>query len=283
MSAPVTVDALLRRAGGRIEAGEARLLLAHLLGRGAAWLYAHGDAVVDAAVETGFMALVDRRAAGEPVAYLTGRRGFWTLDLAVGPATLIPRADTECLVEAALARLPQGAAVEVADLGTGSGPIALAIASERPRARVTATDRSAPALAIARANAVALGLANVAFVSGDWFAPLAGRRFALVASNPPYIAEDDPHLALGDLRHEPRSALASGADGLDDLRRIVAAAPAHLEPGGWLLLEHGHDQGPAVRGLLAEAGFDAVETIVDLEGRDRVGVGRWPGRAGTGC
>lgn len=211
------------------------------------------------------------------MAYLLGRRGFWTLDLAVGPDTLIPRPETELLVEQALQRLPSGQPCRVADLGTGSGAIALAIASERPLAQVVATDRSAAALAVARRNAEALGLASrVGFREGDWFAPLAGERFGLVASNPPYIREGDPHLGQGDLRHEPPSALASGADGLDALRAIVAGAPGHLEPGGWLLLEHGHDQGPAVRALLSDAGFVDVATVPDLEGRDRVGLGRRP-------
>src|SRR5690606_4258090 len=218
------------------------------------------------------------RAAGEPVAYLTGRRGFWTLDLAVTPDTLIPRPETELLVEQALQRLGSEAEARVADLGTGSGAIALAIAAERPLARVAAVDRSAGALAVARANALAHGLeGRVEFLAGDWFAPLQGRRFDLVVSNPPYIAEGDPHLARGDLRYEPAPALASGPDGLDAIRTIVAAAPRHLLPGGWLLLEHGFDQGAAVRGLLEARGFAEVATVPDLEGRDRVSLGRAAG------
>ena len=253
------------------------MLLLHLLDRPQAWLYAHGDAAVPAAAVAGFRALVARREAGEPVAYLLGRRGFWTLDLAVTPDTLIPRPETELLVEQALARLDAAAPARVADLGTGSGAIALAVASERPVAQVVATDRSEAALAVARGNAVANGLeGRVEFRAGDWFAPLAGERFDLVASNPPYIAEGDPHLAEGDLRHEPPAALASGADGLEAIRRIVAAAPGHLRPGGWLLLEHGFDQGPAVRALLVAAGFGEVATVPDLEARDRVSLGRIP-------
>jgi release factor glutamine methyltransferase len=191
----------------------------------------------------------------------------------------VPRPETERLVELALERLPADRAVDVADLGTGSGAIALAIARERPRARVVATDASAAALAVASRNAAALGFdaARVAFVRGDWWAPLGARRFDLVASNPPYIAEGDPHLARGDLRFEPRDALASGADGLDAIRAIVAGAPAHLVDGGWLLLEHGFDQGEAVRRLLEAHGFVAVDTARDLEGRDRVTLGRRPG------
>ncbi len=270
-----SVSACLAWARPRIDPGEAAMLLLHVLGRPQAWLYAHGDDPVPDAAVAGFRTLVARRAAGEPVAYLLGRRGFWTLDLAVTPDTLIPRPETELLVEQALARLDPAAPVRVADLGTGSGAIALAIASERPLARVVATDRSEAALAVARGNATAHGLGDqVEFRAGDWFAPLAGERFDLVASNPPYIAEGDPHLAQGDLRHEPPSALASGTDGLDAIRAIVAAAPAHLSAGGWLLLEHGFDQGPAVRALLAEGGFTDVATEPDLEARDRVSLGR---------
>jgi len=255
---------------------EAELLLGHALRRDRAFLFAHaGDELDDDAAQR-FAALIERRAQGEPVAYLTGTRGFWTLDLAVTPATLIPRPETELLVEAALARMPPKSATapEIADLGTGSGAIALAIASERPDARLVATDRSAEALRIAQENAERLELANVRFLQGDWFAPLAGQRFHLVASNPPYIADGDPHLAQGDLRFEPPTALSSGADGLDAIRRIAAQAPAHLHPNGWLLLEHGHDQGEPVRELLQAAGFIDVETLADLEGRDRVTLGK---------
>jgi release factor glutamine methyltransferase len=206
------------------------------------------------------------------VAYLIGRRSFWTLDLTVTPATLIPRPETELLVELALARLPSGSVGRVADLGTGSGAIALAIAHERPDLAVVATDASSAAVAVARGNAGANALRNVEFREGSWFEPLAGERFDLIASNPPYIAEGDPHLAS--LQHEPALALTSGADGLDAIREIVAAAPGHLQPGGWLLLEHGWDQGNAVRALLQAADFVEVSTARDLEGRDRIGLGR---------
>ncbi|MEN1941837.1 peptide chain release factor N(5)-glutamine methyltransferase [Luteimonas sp. MJ174] len=272
-----SVAGCLAWAQDRVDPGEATLLLGYALDRGLAWLFAHADAAVAGAAAGRFQALVARRAAGEPVAYLVGSRGFWTLDLAVTPDTLIPRPETELLVEQALARLNPAASPRVADLGTGSGAIALAIASERPRASVVATDRSEAALAVARGNAAAHGLERrVEFRAGDWFAPLAGERFDLVASNPPYIADGDPHLRQGDLRHEPGAALASGPDGLEAIRRIVAAAPGHLSPGGWLLLEHGYDQAAAVRALLAAAGFEEVATVVDLEARDRVSLGRRP-------
>ncbi|WP_133478992.1 peptide chain release factor N(5)-glutamine methyltransferase [Cognatilysobacter segetis] len=269
------IDALLREARARLDGGEAELLLAHVLGHSPAWLFAHGDDTADDALQAEFRRLVDRRVAGEPVAYLVGRRGFWTFDLDVGPATLIPRPETELLVELVLERLPPGA-VDVADLGTGSGAIALAVAKERPAARVVATDASADALSVARCNAARLGLDRVRFLLGDWYAPLAGAQFDLIASNPPYIAEGDPHLARGDLRHEPPTALASGVDGLDAIRILAAGARAHLRRGGWLLVEHGFDQGEAVRALLAGAGLRDVSTARDLEDRDRVTLGRAP-------
>lgn len=266
-----------RRLGdeGRAEAG---LLLAHVLDRPPAWLWAHGDDPVDAAVRDRFEALVDRRLAGEPVAYLTGRRGFWRFDLRVSPDTLIPRPETERLVELALEHLPVDRALRLLDLGTGTGAIALALAAERPKARVVAVERIAGAAAVARRNAEALGLsARVHVREGDWFDPVAGERFDLVASNPPYIEDGDPHLGQGDLRFEPRTSLASGTDGLDDLRRIAVAAPAHLLPGGMLLVEHGWRQGEAVRALFAAAGFVDVATACDLEDRERITLGRWPG------
>lgn len=269
-----SADACLRAARVHVEVGEAAMLLAHVLGRSRGWLYAHGDAPVPAPDLARFEQLVARRAAGEPVAYLLGTRGFWRFDLAVTPDTLIPRPETELLVELALARIPAQSAAQLADLGTGSGAIALAIASERPQARVVAVDISGDALEVARGNAAALGLDNVEFRRGDWLSPLAGERFDLIASNPPYIAEGDGHLAQGDLRFEPRGALASGADGLDAIRIIAAAAPAHLRDGGWLLVEHGWEQGAAVRTLFEAAGLVDVATERDLEQRDRVTLGR---------
>ncbi|MGN7724378.1 peptide chain release factor N(5)-glutamine methyltransferase [Luteimonas sp. 22616] len=268
-----SADACLRAARAHVEVGEAALLLAHVLGRSRGWLYAHGDAPVPAPDLARFEQLVARRAAGEPVAYLLGTRGFWRFDLAVTPDTLIPRPETELLVELALARIPAQSAAQVADLGTGSGAIALAIASERPQARVVAVDISGDALEVARGNAAALDLDNVEFRRGDWLSPLAGERCDLIASNPPYIAEGDAHLAQGDLRFEPRGALASGADGLEAIRIIAAAAPAHLRDGGWLLVEHGWEQGAAVRALFEAAGLVDVATEPDLEQRDRVTLG----------
>ncbi|NUR22017.1 peptide chain release factor N(5)-glutamine methyltransferase [Frateuria sp.] len=266
---------LLADAAARLgDRAEADILLGHVLGTPRSWLIAHADDALADSDVAAFAALVARREAGEPVAYLTGRRGFWTLELEVDPATLIPRPETELLVELALARLPAGGSPRVLDLGTGSGAIALAIARECPHARVTATDASAAALVVARRNAGRNRIANVAFVHGDWLAPLVGERFELIVSNPPYIATDDPHLAQGDLRFEPASALASGPDGLDDIRRIVAGARTHLAPGGWLLFEHGWDQGAAARALLEGAGYGEVFTAQDLEGRDRVTGGR---------
>ena len=274
---PTTPEALLRQARARIEANEASMLLAHVLGRTPAWLYAHGGDAIPGADVRRFHELVERRSAGEPVAYLTGRRGFWTLDLAVTPDTLIPRPETELLVELALERVADGLPVRTLDMGTGSGAIALALARERPGAEVTATDRSAAALEVARRNALDHDIGNVRFALGDWYQPVRGMRFGLIASNPPYIADGDGHLERGDLRFEPAGALASGGDGLDALRVIAAGAREHLQPGGWLLVEHGLEQGPAVRALFAEAGLEAVETARDLEDRERVTLGRLPG------
>lgn len=268
----------LADAGGR-DAAEARIdaeiLLAHALAKSRTWLFMHADDPLDDAVAARFSALIERRRAGEPVAYLVGQRGFWRFDLEVTSDTLIPRADTECLVEQALARLPADRALRLLDLGTGSGAIALALAFERQQARVVAVDLSRAAAEVARRNAQRLGLATrVEVREGAWFAPVAGEHFDLIASNPPYIERDDPHLDQDDLRFEPRGALASGTEGLDDLRRIVPAAPAHLRPGGWLLVEHGWRQGAAVRALFLAAGFVEVDTRPDLEGRDRVTLGR---------
>lgn len=278
---PMRLDALLRDAAAQLTMPEGRYeaerLLMHVLGCDRAWLFAHATDPVPAHALATFAALLQRRIAGEPVAYLTGQRDFWTLDLQVTPDTLIPRPETELLVELALERLPEGASLRVADLGTGSGAIALAIASERPQAHVVATDASAAALQIARGNARRNAIGNIEFGHGSWFAPLHGRHYHLIASNPPYIAEGDAHLLQGDLRFEPAAALSSGADGLDAIRAIVAEAPRHLLAGGWLLLEHGWEQGEAIRALLARAGFGEVSTVQDLEARDRVTLGRWPG------
>lgn len=272
-----SVTDLLRAAAppGDIEARhEAEMLLGHALGRPRAWLYANAGFAPDAGERERFDALLHARRAGTPVAYLVGQRGFWTFELEVTPDVLIPRPETELLVEIALKHIAPDADCTVADLGTGSGAIALAIASERPRARVLATDASAAALAVARRNAERLGMGNVELAHGNWCAALADRRFDVIVSNPPYIAAGDRHLDQGDLRFEPAAALASGADGLDAIREICAGAFAQLRPSGWLLLEHGFDQAARVRALLAIEGAIDVATSRDLEDRDRVTSGR---------
>lgn len=247
---------------------EAELLLAHALGVDRAWFFAHAEDRPEAAAIERFEALLARRASGEPVAYILGRRDFWSLPLEVTPATLIPRPETELLVELALERLPKGGSV--LDLGTGSGAIALAIASERPDASVVAVDASASALAVATSNAARLGLQRVIMLESDWYAAIGAQRFDLIVSNPPYVEAGDPHLGEGDLRFEPPSALASGPDGLDDIRRIASGAAQHLVPSGWLLVEHGWNQGPAVRDIFVGAGLSHAFTAQDLEARDRV-------------
>lgn len=214
--------------------------------------------------------LIERRRHGEPIAYLVGSREFWSLDLVVTPATLIPRPETELLVERALSHIPPSAAWSVADLGTGSGAIAIAIARERPFAHVVATDIVEATLAVARTNARRFGTMNVRFQLSDWFAALGGQRFNVIVSNPPYIRADDPHLLAGDVRFEPRAALAAGVDGLVALGKIADGAKAHLASGGRLLLEHGFDQAPAVHHLLAGHGYRNVVTHKDLAGHDRV-------------
>lgn len=284
MSGPPTSVDELRREGllvlrGEEGAGEVDVLLAHVLGRSRAWLRAHGDEPVDEATRARFRDCLARRRVGIPVAYLTGVREFWSLPLQVTPDVLVPRADTERLVEMALDRLPLDRPSRIADLGTGSGAIALALARERPRSTVLATDYSEPALAVAADNARRLGLDDrVRFLRSDWFAALRHERpFDMVVSNPPYLAAGDRHLREGDLRHEPVRALIAGRDGLDAVRTIVSAAPRHLAPDGWLLLEHGLTQGAAVRALMTAAGLAEVATGRDLEGRERVTAGRFAG------
>lgn len=275
-----TVAAALRDAGaslpGESARAEAEMLLAHALGRARTWLFAHGDDELLPEQRDRFLALLRRRREGEPIAHILGQRGFWSLDLIVTADTLVPRPETELLVELALMRIGAASEARVLDLGTGTGAIALAIARERPRARVTAIDASAAALEVAAKNAARHSLAGLRFLRSDWFSALADERFDLVASNPPYIADDDPHLQEGDLRFEPRSALASGVDGLDAIRIIVRQAPLHLQRGGWLLIEHGLEQGEAVRRLFDAAGFVEVQTARDLEQRERVSLGRLP-------
>lgn len=266
-----TVAQLLRESG--LAAVDARVLLRHVLGWSPAQLASRAEVPVAPPLVEAFAALAARRASGEPVAYIIGEREFYGLIFKVTPAVLIPRPETELLVELALERIPADAPCRVLDLGTGSGCVALAIARQRPQSRVTATDCSRDALAVASANARALDVRNVEFVRGDWFDAVAGRRFDLVVSNPPYIAAGDAHLCEGDLRFEPEGALAAGADGLECIRRIVRNAAAHLSVGGWLLLEHGYDQARACRKLLDDAGFRKMLSRCDLAGIERVSGG----------
>ena len=267
------LQAATLRLVGDEAASEARLLLEHAIQRSATWLYTHVDDTLGDDDAGRFESLMLERLRGVPVAYLIGSRGFWSMDLAVTSDVLIPRPETELLVEFALQRIAVDAEVDIADLGTGSGAIALALARERPHAHVLACDASIAALAVARGNAQRLCLANVRFAHGDWYAATDGARFALIASNPPYVAVGDAHLERGDLRFEPALALSSGADGLDAIRTIVAGASAHLVDGGWLLVEHGWDQGDAIRALFEDAGFGDVATHRDLGDRDRVTLG----------
>ncbi len=252
---------------------DAEILLAHVLDCPRSFLYAHPELEVPKRRLQQFQKLVESRAGGTPIAYLKGRREFWSLPLKVGPEVLIPRPETELLVGQALQRIPAGTGWRVADLGTGSGAVALALASERPDCEIWAVDTSAEALNTAAANARELKLSNLKFVRSDWYGALTG-RFHMLISNPPYVASDDPHLQWGDCRFEPRIALTPGDDALASIRVITAKAPDFLEPAGWLLLEHGFDQGAAVRKLLSQAGLNDIETVCDLEGRDRVGLGR---------
>jgi release factor glutamine methyltransferase len=274
------LDTALASAAARLVTGsdsprlDASVLLCHVLDCPRSFLLSHPESPLLPAQAIAFEALVDRRARGEPVAYLTGTKEFWSLDLQVTPDVLVPRPETELLVEAALERLPAGAAGRVADIGTGSGAIALALASERPGLQVIATELSPAAMAVARGNARRLGLA-IEFREGDGCMPLHGECFDLIASNPPYIAPGDPHLAA--LRHEPHLALVAADAGLAMLRRLIRCAPALLGEGGWLLLEHGDTQGGAVRDMLREAGFSGIGTRTDLAGLERVSLGRRAG------
>jgi release factor glutamine methyltransferase len=277
MPVSVTIAKALQCAPQLVDSDSPRLdlelLLCHLLDCDRTYLFMHPERVLTAQQAADFDALLQRRLAGEPVAHLTGRRGFWTLDLEVSADTLIPRPDTETLVEQALELLPNGD-FRVADLGTGTGAIALALASERPDWTLLGSDRVAAAVALAQRNAARLGISNASFVQGSWFEPLQG-RFAMIVSNPPYIDPADPHLGQGDVRFEPRSALVAEDAGLADIRHIATQARAVLQAGGWLLFEHGFDQGTAVRALLDELGYGEIATVPDLGGRDRVTRGRY--------
>lgn len=283
MSLP-SIDALLRDSAAQIgqtlnlplrEARlEARLLLEHLLQCPHAWLIAHGDETLTAPQQLQFAALLQRRLNGEPIAYILGQREFYGLPFKVTASTLIPRPDTELLIDLALAHLPDSKPCSLLDMGTGTGAIAVTLAHQRPLARVIATDRSAAALAVANDNAAQHAPDRVECLASDWFSALTGQRFDLIVSNPPYIANTDPHLQQGDLRFEPACALAAGPDGLDDLRQIISQAPDHLNPGGWLLVEHGYDQQQACQQLFSQAGFTHIATHRDLGGQPRVTLGR---------
>lgn len=253
---------------------DAELLLSAALDKPRSYLRTWPEHEPGAEQLSAFATMLERRRVGEPVAYILGHQGFWSLDLEVAPHTLIPRPDTELLVETAL-QLAPATPQRVLDLGTGTGAIALALASERGGWKVTGVDRIAEAVELAERNRQRLKLSNAEFRQSSWFDALAGERFDLIVSNPPYIATADRHLDEGDVRFEPMSALVAGADGLDDIRQIIDQAPGHLEAGGWLLLEHGYDQAEAVRGLLSAAGFAAVVSRRDLGGHERISLGQW--------
>lgn len=273
MNSSVSVRQALQAALPGLEAATARLeaeiLLRNLLGVSRAWLFAHPEARLTDEQQRQFEALVERRQRGEPMAYIIGSREFWSLELEVTADVLIPRPETELLVEQALSRIPTDAAWRIADLGTGSGAIAIALARERPRCEIHATDCSTAALEIARRNALRHDAGRIQFHEGFWLAPVEG-RFQAIVSNPPYVAQSDPHLSRGDCRFEPRGALTPGGDGLDAIRHIAGSALPRLTAGGLLALEHGYGQGEATRALLQAAGFVKIETMEDLEGLERV-------------
>jgi release factor glutamine methyltransferase len=277
MDANLTVAALLESGRRHLQtdssALDAELLLAHALGQSRTWIKSHPEQVATTEHAARFREFLARRAAGEPLAYLVGYRDFWSHQLVVDRRVLVPRPETELLVERALALVSTPEA-RAADLGTGSGAIALALASERPGWRISATDISTDALSVARGNAATLGITSVAFFAGAWFEPLGAERFDLIVSNPPYVAAEDP--ALAQLQHEPRLALTPGGDGTAALRAIIAAAPEHLERCGWLLLEHGYDQAAPLAEALVGAGFARVRSHRDLAGHERVTEAQWP-------
>jgi release factor glutamine methyltransferase len=272
---PLTLGEALSEAAQRIGAVDARVLLAHVTGRSSAELAAHPEGQMRLQQETAYRELVDRREAGEPVAYLTGGREFYGRQFKVSPAVLIPRPETELLVDLALERIPRDSNARILDVGTGSGCIAIAIASERSHCKVLALDQSLEALAVARRNAYELHVGNVGFLNSNWFAALRDEHFDVIVSNPPYVASADPHLSQGDLRHEPREALEGGDDGLTAIRHLVTESRKHLTPGGWLLVEHGHDQGVAVRALFEAAGYRDIFSERDVADIERVTGGRF--------
>lgn len=255
---------------------DAHTLMCFLLQVDRTWLLTHENTVLEANIHKAFQVLLERRLKGEPIAYILGKREFYGLEFKVTADTLIPRPDTETLVEAALEKIPRDKAFRVLDLGTGTGAIAIAIAKHRPLTLVNAVDQSAAALAVAEENANYLGARNVKFAPSDWFSALSGQTFDVIVSNPPYIAENDAHLKQGGLRFEPMSALASGTDGLDSIRHIISQAPHHLNPEGWLMLEHGYDQAGKVRFLMEESGFACVTSMPDIASILRITCGRGP-------
>ena len=273
---PLTIEEFLRFATQELEAIspsprlDAEVLAMHVCGLDRSGLITRAHDMLEAAQQKELDYLLARRQRGEPIAYLTGTREFWSMALNVSPATLIPRPETELLVERALELIPPDTAWTIADLGTGTGAVALAVAEERPRCRVIATDVSPSALNVARSNVKKFDLTNVELRQGDWFVPLAGEKLDMIVSNPPYVCANDPHLQHGDVRFEPASALASGADGLDAIRHIASQAPQHLKTGGHLLLEHGFDQADAVAGLLRQQGYRDIVSHRDLSGNNRV-------------
>ena len=273
----ITIGQALADARQKIAALDARVLLCHVVQRNAAYLIAHADDLLSPDRQRAFDTLIAHRVGGQPVAYLTGRREFFSLDFRVTQAVLIPRPETELLVQLALERIPPGEPCRVLDLGTGSGCVAISIARYRPRASVIATDNSPEALALAVENARALDVRNVEFAAGEWFGAVAERQFDLIVSNPPYVADGDPHLAQDDARFEPRAALVGGPDGLDAIRLIVACAGPRLAIGGWLLLEHAFDQAGRCRALLQAAGFGPIYAWKDMAGNDRVSGGKLDG------
>ena len=269
-------DATRRLSAGESAKRDAEILLGFVTGRSRTFIMAFGETLLAASELEQLEVLLARREQGEPVAYLVGEREFWSLPLSVSPATLIPRPDTECLVEQALLRL-SSSPQNVLDLGTGTGAVALAIASERPDCQLTGVDLQPEAVKLAQHNAQKLAITNARFVQGSWFTPVAGQQFAVIVSNPPYIDSADPHLAEGDVRFEPASALVAENAGLADLQTLIQHAPSHLLAGGWLLLEHGWQQAQDVQQLFRQAGYQQVATVKDYGGNDRVSLGQWAG------
>lgn len=283
----ITIRTILHQATQRLEnisdspRLDAELLLAHSVGKSRSFLYAYSETSLNQEQLDRFGILLNRRCQGEPVAYLVEQKEFWSLDLLVTREVLIPRPETELLVELALTLLPPDHAIQAVDLGTGSGAIALALAMERPYWKIIATDSSMPALKIAQNNAQELALKNLQFIHGGWFTPLHKLKFDLVVSNPPYIDINDPHLAHPTLDYEPHHALVSEDRGLGDIKHIVEMAPLHLLPNGFLILEHGYDQGTTVRNLLKQRGFSTIEGYRDLSGQDRASMAQWNSLSGN--